>query len=115
MKKYIITLLMICLCSTAVLSQQRERTADSVTAARTVNEMNQLFSLSPGKQDTLFRAGMIAGRARRQVYVRYWKTDSFQVKLARINYLKDSLYRAVLGQARFKAYRDTLMRRGKAW
>jgi hypothetical protein len=73
--------------------------------------IQQQFHLSPGQADTLHQAYRLWYAARKAVFSRYWKTDSFPRMIARADRLKDSIYMLVLGQQQFHAYKDTLYRR----
>ena len=115
MKKYFIILSITCLPGLTAMAQQQEHTADSVLSTRTLHELNLLFNLSPGQQDSLYEAGMAVSLTRRQTYSRYFRTDSFKIKMAQVALLKDSLYLSVLGSSYLKTYKDTLIRRGKTW
>lgn len=94
---------------------QQKYSTDSMVSMRRVNDLATIFTLTQQQRVALYRAGVTASRIRSNVFTQYWKTDSFRIKLAAANFLKDSLYRSVLGDKKLGIYRDTLSRRRKSW
>jgi hypothetical protein len=115
MKNFILFLVMtLSLVREGYSQQQRQQhLADSVMSVRALNDINQLFTLSREQQAALYQVGLTVNQAKRSVFLNFRKTDSFQMKLAAVSFLKDSLYRSVLGADNFKVYRDSSMRRGR--
>jgi len=73
--------------------------------------IQQQFHLSSGQTDTLHQGYVLWYAARRTVFSRYWKTDSFPPMILRADRLRDSIYMLVLGQQQFHAYKDSVYRR----
>jgi hypothetical protein len=82
---------------------------DSLAASEAAG-LQQQFQLSPGQTDSLHQAWIQAYNAKRQVFTRYWKTDSFPVMINRVTRMKDSLYFMIMGQRPFQVYKDSLFR-----
>ena len=59
----------------------------------------------------LHQAYVLWYAARRTVFSRYWKTDSFPSMILHADRLRDSIYMQVLGQQQFHAYKDSVYRR----
>jgi hypothetical protein len=83
---------------------------DSLAGVEAVG-IQQQFHLSSGQTDTLHQGYVLWYAARRTVFSRYWKTDSFPPMILRADRLRDSIYMLVLGQQQFHAYKDSVYRR----
>jgi hypothetical protein len=83
--------------------------ADSLAGSEAAG-LQQQFQLSPGQTDSLHQAWIQAYKARKQVFARYWKTDSFPVMINSVSRMKDSLYFMIMGQRPFQVYKDSLFR-----
>jgi hypothetical protein len=92
------------------MSARQALWADSLARIEAAG-IQQQFQLSTSQAESLRQAWLQGYTARKLVFARYWKTDSFPRMLVRADWLKDSLYIAILGQRQFHDYKDTLYRR----
>jgi hypothetical protein len=82
---------------------------DSLAGSEATGLQRQ-FQLSPSQTDSLHQAWIQAYIAKRQVFARYWKTDSFPAMINRVTRMKDSLYFMIMGQRPFQVHKDSLFR-----
>jgi hypothetical protein len=94
---------------------QQAKSVDTFMTEKAIKQLEKVFTLTRQQEAALYKAGILANKARRSVFTNYWKTDSFRIMLARADYYKDSLYRSVLGETKMKIYRDTLLKQKHSW
>jgi hypothetical protein len=83
---------------------------DSAVAFSHAQKAQQQFSLSAEQTSTLLSAGIRSEEAKRMVFKRYWKTKAFLQEMKKAVFVKDSAYEAVLGEQKFRFFKEMLQR-----
>lgn len=111
-KKLLLPVIMLFACGAVAQTRAVRQTQwiDSLARSEAAWLQGQ-FQLSAVQTESLHQGYLHAYTFRKQMFTRYWKTDSFPIMIKRADRLKDSIYLSILGPRRFYAYKDTLFRR----
>ncbi|MBO9566974.1 MAG: hypothetical protein J7621_29650 [Niastella sp.] len=109
--KILLLLLLYCLLHLNARGQRTHYSAkDSAVASGYAQKARQQFSLSAEQTDKLISAVIRSEEAKRMVFKRYWKTKAFLQEMKKAVFVKDSAYEAVLGERKFRFFKETLQR-----
>jgi hypothetical protein len=82
------------------------RQIDSLNTIREIDLLKEQFKLNEQQERKLFSYGLQIAGEKRRIYKAYWKTPEFHQQMARVEFVKDSVFNRVLGKGGYRSFID---------
>lgn len=89
--------------------EQYEHKLDSVMAARTIQKMQSLFSVSERQQQSIREAMATVNRQRKAIFMEYRKMPELPEKMQQEDRRLDSVYTSIVGAANFEKFKAAIV------
>lgn len=89
---------------------RNQQKADSAIAARTIQKMQELFTVSADQQQALKKATVTLRHYRQTVFAESKKTSVLQEKMQQQEHMQDSVYQSIIGGKNYALYKEAIQK-----